>query len=70
MRRFFLISLIVSVFFGFVGSVQAGDRPNIVYILADDLGWGDLSLYGQKHFETPNIDRGKATELKTQKLRK
>jgi len=57
MRRFFLISLIASVFFGFVGSVQAGDRPNIVYILADDLGWGDLSLYGQKHFETPNIDR-------------
>ena len=32
-------------------------RPNIIYILADDLGYGDLSCYGQKHFQTPNIDR-------------
>lgn len=31
--------------------------PNIIYIIADDLGYGDLSCYGQKHFQTPNIDR-------------
>lgn len=31
-------------------------QPNVVFILADDLGWGDLSCYGQKHFNTPNID--------------
>ncbi len=31
-------------------------RPNIVYILVDDMGYGDLSVTGQVHFETPNID--------------
>ncbi|MBU3026136.1 MULTISPECIES: arylsulfatase [Zobellia] len=31
-------------------------KPNIIYILADDLGYGDLSSYGQKKFETPRID--------------
>jgi len=30
--------------------------PNVVFILADDLGWGDLGCYGQTRFKTPNID--------------
>ena len=37
--------------------LSAQQKPNIVYILADDLGYGDLSCYGQKHFNTPNIDK-------------
>ena len=37
--------------------VQAAERPNILYIMCDDMGYGDLSCYGQQHFRTPNIDR-------------
>ncbi|MEX2232332.1 MAG: sulfatase-like hydrolase/transferase, partial [Cyclobacteriaceae bacterium] len=36
---------------------QNNATPNIIFILADDLGYGDLSCYGQKHFRTPNIDK-------------
>ncbi|MCJ7813142.1 arylsulfatase, partial [bacterium] len=32
-------------------------KPNIIYILADDLGYGDLSCYGQQRFNTPHLDQ-------------
>lgn len=35
----------------------AGDRPNVVFILADDLGWRDLSNEGSAFYESPHIDR-------------
>ncbi len=35
----------------------AGDRPNIVFIMADDLGWGEVGCYGQKKIRTPHIDQ-------------
>ena len=39
-------------------ALSAGKQlPNVIYILADDLGYGDLSCYGQQQFSTPNIDR-------------
>lgn len=36
---------------------QITEKPNIIYIYADDMGKGMLSAYGQRHFTTPNIDR-------------
>ena len=36
-----------------LGTAFAQARPNIVMILADDLGYGDISLHGQQHLETP-----------------
>ena len=36
---------------------QAANRPNVLFILADDMGWGDLSCYGNPRMKTPNMDR-------------
>lgn len=53
MHRFVLTLICVAAF-----TVPArAEQPNIIYILLDDAGYGDLSCYGQRKFATPNIDR-------------
>ena len=54
-----LCSVACAVFcvFGLSMAFAADNKPNVVLLVADDLGYGDLSCYGQKKLETPNIDR-------------
>src|SRR3954466_5053845 len=51
-------SMVATVFMAlFLCAVARAEQPNIVFILADDLGWADLGCYGNRFNETPNIDR-------------
>ncbi len=69
-----LLRVILSVISGltvvFLSSCQndladsAAERPNIIYILADDLGYGDLGCYGQEAIGTPHLDRMAAEGLR------
>jgi arylsulfatase A-like enzyme len=40
-----------------LGGGAPAAQPNIIYLMVDDMGWGDAGCYGQKHIQTPNIDR-------------
>jgi N-acetylgalactosamine-6-sulfatase len=58
-NRVLLIAGFVAIFAPLCRVSRAAEpsRPNILFILADDLGWGDPSCYGNKRFKTPTIDR-------------
>ena len=49
--RFVALTLLLS------NALAAAERPNVIFILADDLGYGDIGCYGQKQIPTPHIDR-------------
>src|SRR5210317_1920829 len=54
---FFLsLSVLISCSYNNKSENKTEQKPNIIYILADDLGYGELGIYGQEKIETPNID--------------
>jgi N-acetylgalactosamine-6-sulfatase len=59
LKPFILFASIIALFAFIIASETRVDtrKPNIVFILADDLGWGDLSPYGHPYAKTPNIDK-------------
>ena len=57
MKNFFKYFLTPFLIFTLLSCNESKDsNPNIIYILADDLGYGEIGVFGQKHIETPNID--------------
>ena len=57
-REFLATAGLGSLALGALGRpARAAAKPNIIYIMADDLGYGDLGCYGQTEIQTPNIDR-------------
>ncbi len=54
--RSFALSLLAALFL-VAGNGFCGQRPNIIYVIVDDMGYADLSCYGQKGYQTPNLDK-------------
>jgi len=53
-----ILGVLLTLVFGLVPQTSANESPtNILFIFADDWGWGDLSCHGHPYVETPNIDR-------------
>ena len=57
LTRMAVMSLIAAACAGTAEAAAASDRPNIILVFIDDMGWADLSCFGNEDAETPNVDR-------------
>jgi arylsulfatase A-like enzyme len=55
LRRMFVLSF--TLVLGSTTNLVADDRPNIIYVMLDDAGYGDFAAFGSKHIQTPHFDR-------------
>jgi arylsulfatase A-like enzyme len=53
----YLVRLVILLPLVLLSMEGLAQRPNIIYIMTDDMGYGDLSCYGQKNYSTPNLDK-------------
>src|SRR5256885_4475734 len=56
MKKFSAVQIILLLAIAVPWAATLTTKPNIILILADDLGWGNVSCYGADHFKTPRID--------------
>ncbi|MCU0321862.1 MAG: sulfatase-like hydrolase/transferase, partial [Chitinophagaceae bacterium] len=64
MKKYFFALLAILFFQSTIQSQTSSTKPNIIIILADDLGWTDLSCYGSTFYETPRLDLLAANGIK------
>ncbi|TWU47023.1 alpha-L-fucosidase [Rubripirellula reticaptiva] len=56
-RLFHLLATVLGVFGIMMASTSSGEQPNVIVVMTDDQGYGDLSCHGNPILETPNIDK-------------
>ena len=57
LTRLLLLTLVVATSGRAAAAADKSRQPNVVFVLADDMGWADPSCYGSKDIRTPAIDR-------------
>lgn len=63
-NKFTKLTALVTFILGLVSALPAAQKPNVIYILADDLGYGDVGVFGQKDIRTPHLDKLAAQGMK------